>query len=310
MTIRKILLHLSLFIATFFTTTVAGVAWLNIDPFELSNFAYGLPYSFSILFILTCHEFGHYFAARYHGVDATLPFFIPTPSVPGFMNFGTFGAVIKTQSPIPSKKVMFDIGVAGPIAGFFATIAILIYGFTHLPGKEFILKIHPDYFTQTQQGIGLTFGHSLLYNFFGLILTNGATDFIPPMSEMYHYPFLCTGWFGLFVTSMNLIPIGQLDGGHLSYTMFGRNHTMVANVSFGFIFLLGAAGLLPLLGVETTIGWSGWVFWTLILLFVVKLYHPPVEDETELDANRRLIGWLTFGILVISFTPSPFNIAF
>jgi membrane-associated protease RseP (regulator of RpoE activity) len=310
MTIGKTLLHLGLFIATFFTTTVAGVAWLNIDPFELSNFSYGLPYSLSILFILTCHEFGHYFAARYHGVDVTLPFFIPTPSLPGFMNFGTFGAVIKTQSPIPSKKVMFDIGVAGPIAGFIATIGMLIYGFTHLPGKEFILQIHPDYFAPTQQGVGLTFGSSLLYNFFGIALTNGAADFIPPMSEMYHYPFLCTGWFGLFVTAMNLIPIGQLDGGHLSYTMFGERHKMVSNVAFGIIFLLGAAGFLPMLGIETSFGWSGWVFWTLILLFVVKLYHPPVDDETELDPNRKLIGWLTFGILIVSFIPTPFNIAF
>jgi membrane-associated protease RseP (regulator of RpoE activity) len=309
MKIGKILLHLGLFISTFFTTTVAGVAWLNIDPFDLGNFTRGLPYSLAILFILTCHEFGHYFAARYHGVEATLPFFIPTPSLPGFLNFGTFGAVIKTQSPIPSKKVMFDIGVAGPIAGFIATMGVLIYGFTHLPGKEFILQIHPDYFTQTEQGVGLTFGSSLLYNFFGAAFTNGAKDFIPPMSEMYHYPFLCTGWFGLFVTSMNLIPIGQLDGGHLSYTMFGERHKMVSNVAFGIIFLTGAAGFLPMIGIETTFGWSGWIFWTLILLFIVKLYHPPVDDETELDSNRRLIGWLTFAILIVSFTPSPFNIS-
>jgi membrane-associated protease RseP (regulator of RpoE activity) len=308
MTLRKILTHSGLFIATFFTTTVAGVSWLNVDPFDLSNFWYGLPYSLSILFILTCHEFGHYFAARYHGVDATLPYFIPTPSLPGFLNFGTFGAVIKTLSPVPSKKVMFDIGVAGPIAGFIATVGILIYGFTHLPGKEFILLIHPDYFSQPSGGLGLRFGSSLLYDFLSLTFTDSAREFVPPMTEMYHYPFLITGWFGLFVTAMNLVPVGQLDGGHLSYTMFGEKHRIVANVAFGAIFLTGAAGFLPMLGIESDFGWSGWIFWTLILLFIVKLYHPPVDDETELDPTRRIIGWIAFGILAVSFSPSPFNL--
>ena len=241
-------------------------------------------------------------------MDATLPFYIPTPSLPGFLNFGTFGAVIKTQSAIPSKKVMFDIGVAGPIAGFIATLAVLFYGFSHLPGKEFILTIHPDYFKIPDQGVGLAFGHSLLYDFLSTIIPNGANDFIPPMSEMYHYPFLCTGWFGLFVTAMNLIPVGQLDGGHLSYAMFGDRHKLVSNIAFGIIFLVGAAGFLPFVGIETSFGWSGWIFWTLILFFFVKLYHPPVEDETELDSNRKLVGWLTFGILIVSFTPSPFSL--
>ncbi len=308
MTFRKILLHLGLFSTTFFTTTVAGVAWLNLDPFDLYNFSAGLPYSISILFILTCHEFGHYFAAKYHGVDATLPFYIPMPSLPGFLNFGTFGAVIKTQSAVPSKKILFDIGVAGPIAGFIATVTILIYGFTNLPGKEFILKIHPNYFITPDQGVGLAFGNSLLYDFLAIIIPNGANDFVPPMSEMYHYPFLCTGWFGLFVTAMNLIPVGQLDGGHISYAMFGDRHKMVSNFAFGIIFLIGAVGFLPYMGIETSLGWSGWIFWALILFFFIKLYHPPVEDETELDSNRKFIGWLTFGIFLVCFTPSPFTL--
>ncbi|MDD8017424.1 MAG: site-2 protease family protein [Bacteroidota bacterium] len=311
MTTKQILIHSSLFIVTFFTTTVAGVAWQNLDPFDLYNLSAGLPYSISILFILSCHEFGHYFAARYHGINATLPYYIPAPSLPGFLNFGTFGAVIRTKSPIPSKKVMFDIGVAGPIAGFIATVGILIYGFTHLPGKEYILQIHPDYFSQTQQGVGvgLAFGSSALYKFLEIVLTNPMHDFVPPMSEMYHYPFLCTGWFGLFVTAMNLIPVGQLDGGHLSYAMFGGRHKIVANVSFGFLLLMGIIGFLPAIGISSTYGWTGWIFWALILFFFVKLYHPPVMEETELDANRNMVGWLTFGILVISFAPSPFNVS-
>lgn len=304
---RKILLHSFLFIVTFFTATVAGVSWLNQDPFDLYNFALGLPYAVSILFILTVHEFGHYFAARYHGVSATLPYFIPAPSVPGFLNFGTFGAVIKTKSVIPSKKVMFDIGVAGPIAGFLATLGVLVYGFTHLPGKEFILTIHPDYFTHVSQEPGLEFGSSMLYKFLSMTLTDPLRDFVPPMSEMYHYPFLCTGWFGLLVTAMNLIPIGQLDGGHLSYAMFGTKHKILANTAFFFLLVMGIAGWLPAVGIASPFGWSGWLFWALILFFFIKLYHPPVEDESELDPNRKLIGWFTFGILIFSFTPMPFS---
>jgi len=313
MKLKTILLHLSLFLVTFFTTTVAGVTWLNRDPFELANFLVGLQYSMAILFILTCHEFGHYFAARYHGVNATLPFYIPTPALVGFLNFGTFGAVIKTKSPIPSKKVMFDIGVAGPIAGFVATLIVLVFGFTHLPGKDFILQIHPNYFVEIQnppQGLALTFGHSLLYDSLSFLLTNPMEHFVPPMTEMYHYPFLCAGWFGLFVTAMNLIPIGQLDGGHLSYTMFGEQHRLVAKIAFGILIVLGIAGILPLLNIniEFNVGWLGWFFWALVLFFIIKLFHPAVEDETELDSTRKIIGWITFGIFVVSFTPSPFNL--
>jgi len=301
-----------LFLVTFFTVTVAGVQWLNKDPFDLGNFSFGIPYSLSILFILTCHEFGHYFAARHHGVDATLPYFIPFPNLVGALNFGTLGAVIKTKSPVPSRKVMFDIGAAGPIAGFVATILILTYGFATLPGKEFILSIHPEYFAPThpETGLGLAFGNCLLYQFLEFMLTNPANQFVPPMSEMYHYPFLCAGWFGLFVTAMNMIPIGQLDGGHVAYTMFGASHRMIARSAFALVLFMGLLGLLPLIHVSMTFGWTGWIFWALVLFFVVKIDHPPVLDETPLDEKRRNIGWITFIILALSFIPTPFTIPF
>jgi len=306
----KVFIHLGLFLISFFTVTAAGVQWLNRDPFDLSNFVYGIPYSLSILSILTCHEFGHYFAARLHGVDATLPYFIPFPTLSGVVNFGTLGAVIRTKTAIPSKKVMFDIGVAGPIAGFVATLLILSYGFLALPGKEFILSIHPLYFSQPEPpgGIDLTFGTPLLYQFLSFIFTNPANQFVPPMTEMYHYPFLCAGWFGLFVTSMNLIPVGQLDGGHLAYTMFGPRHKIIARLAFGTIVLIGLLGLLPLLRISFAFGWTGWLFWGLILFFIVRLDHPPVLDETPLDKSRRNIGWASFGILALSFMPTPFTI--
>lgn len=307
MKLRTLLIHSGLFIATFFTTTVAGITWLNVDPFDLSNFTMGLHYSIPVLFILTCHEFGHYFAARFHKVEATLPFYIPMPFFMVFLSFGTFGAVIKTRSLVPSKKAMFDIGVAGPIAGFIATIIVLVYGFTHLPGKEFILLIHPDYFTAEASGTGLRFGSTLLYDLLSFTLTDSANDFIPPMTEMYHYPYLLAGWFGLFITSMNLIPAGQLDGGHLSYTMFGDRHSILAKAAFGIITLLGLSGIAMAAGIEIGIGWYGWILWSIIIFFVVKLDHPAVGDETELDPVRRLIGWGVFGILVLTFSPSPFN---
>ncbi|MGE5315960.1 MAG: site-2 protease family protein [Acidobacteriota bacterium] len=311
MSAPKIFLHLLLFIITLFTTCVAGAAWLNIDPFEVSNILLGLPYALCLLFILATHEFGHYFASRIHNVDATLPFFIPFPTLPGFLNFGTLGAVIRTRTPVPSKKVMFDIGVAGPIAGFVASLLVLAYGFTHLPGREFILAIHPDYFSKPASGgLELSFGTSIMYEAMSLLLTNPAYQFVPPMTEMYHYPFLCTGWFGLFVTAMNLFPIGQLDGGHLSYTMFGAAHKTIARTAFVLLLAIGLMGFLPALGVQVNFGWTGWLFWAAVLLFVVKLTHPPVMNEEPLDPIRMKIGWLTWIIFAVSFAPSPFSILF
>ncbi|HLP18222.1 MAG TPA: site-2 protease family protein [Bacteroidota bacterium] len=300
-----------LFVATVFTTCVAGAAWLNIDPFEITNIARGLPYAAALLFILATHEFGHYFASKFHHVDATLPYFIPFPTLPGFLNFGTLGAVIKTRSPVPTKKAMFDIGVAGPIAGFVASLIVLIYGFTHLPGREFITTIHPDYFVKPEiGGLELRFGTSIAYEALSLLLTNPANQFVPPMTEMYHYPFLCTGWFGLFVTAMNLFPIGQLDGGHVSYAMFGHAHQTIARTAFALLLTIGLMGFLPAAGIEVHFGWTGWLFWAAVLFFIVKLTHPPVMSEEPLDPWRMKVGWLAWLIFAVSFAPSPFSILF
>ena len=325
-------LHLGLFFLTFFTTTVAGVLWLNRDPFELRNFYLGIPYSASILFILACHEFGHYFASRYHHVDATLPYFLPFPPVPVlmqlFLNFGTFGAVIRTKSIVPSKKVMFDIGVAGPIAGFFASLLVLIYGFLHLPSPEFMLAIHPDYdfalnASASAHGVSLAFGNTILFSGLQNLFTHPSLQFVPPLSEIYHYPFLCTGWFGLFVTALNLIPMGQFDGGHVIYAMFGKIHKRIAQVSFytllalsvpslsdsllrtllGFVFKHDVGQIIPF----AQYSWSAWFFWAMIALYVVKLYHPPVPDETPLDGRRMAIGWFCMVIFILSFSLNPFT---
>jgi len=141
----NILIYIGAFILTFLTTTLAGVQWLNKSPFELAYFSSGLPYSIALLFVLLAHEMGHYIAARVHKVDTTYPFFIPFPAFYGFGPFGTLGAVIKIRQRVPGKKALFDIASAGPIAGFIASLAVLVMGFIHLPGKEYLFTIHPEY---------------------------------------------------------------------------------------------------------------------------------------------------------------------
>lgn len=308
--INSYLLHIGLFIVTFITTTLAGVEWTTgkLPPYEFSELAKGLPYSISILLIITFHEFGHYFAARFHKVRATLPFYIPFPPIPYFINFGTMGAVIRTKSPIYSKKAMFDIGISGPLSGFVVCLAILIYGFTHVPSINYLLTIHPDYLSPEygKEGMHLVFGDSILFSFLRYVFTEPNT-FFPPMSEIYHYPYLVAGWFGLLVTSMNMIPVGQLDGGHISYTMFGnKKHYTISAISAIALLVLGFGGLLDVfLELNIGIGWSGWLFWAFILYFIIKLKHPPVADNLPLDKKRMYLGYLSFFIFIISFSPAP-----
>jgi membrane-associated protease RseP (regulator of RpoE activity) len=208
---------------------------------------------------------------------------------------------------------MFDIGAAGPIAGFVASLIVLIYGFLNIPGTNYILNIHPDYFSPSygSDGIDLRFGDTLLFSFLKILFVKEG-QFFPPMSEIYHYPFLCVGWFGLFITAMNMIPAGQLDGGHISYTMFGRkNHLKIAVTSFVALFVIGLLGFVDSsLELGIGFGWLGWLLWAVILYFIVKLQHPPVYDESELDAKRKIIGYISFIILGLSFSPTPFIIRF
>ncbi|MBI2619739.1 MAG: site-2 protease family protein [Ignavibacteriales bacterium] len=328
--ILRFLLHGGLFILTFVTAAIAGVQWGGRNPFELRNISYGFEYAGAILFVLAAHEFGHYFAARYHRVNTTLPYFIPFPPLPFLLNFGTLGAVIRTRSVVPSKKVMFDIGVAGPIAGFVACLAIITYGFVTLPGPEYILNIHPEYDFASNAvpgspGIPLEFGQTLLFKGMMQLFSDPANQFVPPMTEIYHYPLLCVGWFGLFVTAMNLIPIGQFDGGHIIYAMFGDKHRLIAKSAFIGLLVLGVPSVLESLlqpvfsrfadqPISQVIpfseySWSGWFLWALISYYFVKLYHPPVPEESPLDDSRMMVGWVAIGIFILCFSFIPFTIA-
>ena len=304
------LLHIGLFIVTFITTTIAGAEWTTgrMGPYEVETLLKGLPYSVSIMIIITFHEFGHYFAARYNSVSATLPYYIPFPPISYFINFGTMGAVIRTRQRIYSRKAMFDIGIAGPLSGFAICLVILIYGFMNVPGVDYILSIHPDYFDPEygKNGLSLVFGDSILFASFRELLIDHS-KFFPPMTEIYHYPFLCAGWFGLLITSMNMIPVGQLDGGHIAYTMFGEeNSYIVSLVAFWVLLALGLAGIVDgILELGLGIGWGGWLFWSLVLFFIVRLKHPPIPDSIPLSKGRMLLGYLSLFIFIISFSPAP-----
>lgn len=291
------------------TTTIAGVEWRTgmYPPFAINKIVYGLPYSISIIFVLLAHEFGHYIASKIHKVDATLPYIIPMIPIPGMLNFGTLGAVIKTKSVVYDNRKMFDIGVWGPLAGFIATLVVLIYGFITLPGEDYILSIHQDYFSHNygKNVVSVTFGNNILFKILYAIFSHGES-FMPPMSEIYHYPFLCVGWFGLFITSMNLVPVGQLDGGHIVYSMFGeRIHKKIAIFSVFMLIILGILGLITLyFNFHFIFGWDGWLVWAGVLLFVLKIKHPPVFYWTQLDKKRKILGYIAIIIFILSFTPN------
>jgi membrane-associated protease RseP (regulator of RpoE activity) len=263
--LRSALVHSALFIVTFITTTIAGSSWafgkfiINENwgyntEYTWSDFASGLPYSITFLLILTVHEFGHYFTAIYHKVRTTLPYYIPLPPLPFF--FGTLGAVIRIKSRIYSKTQNFDIGIAGPIAGFVVAIAALFYGFSTLPEPEYIFKIHPEYeqfgkdyaqhvYTpEYLNGIpDLVIGNNILFWLFETYVADPAR--VPNHHELTHFPILFAAFLSLVFTSLNLLPIGQLDGGHVLYGLIGsKKHRVIASVIFVMFLFYATLGLL------------------------------------------------------------------
>ncbi len=326
-------LHLGLFILTFMSTIMAGTSWAMHDFQEVANWGYGLQYGVLIMMFLSAHEFGHYFAARYHGVDASLPYFIPVPPI-FQVPFGTMGAVMSTRSPITTRKALFDIGIAGPLAGFVMCVAFLIVGIATMPPRESIYLFHPEYrlFSGSVPEYGLYFGNSILYSFLTTVIPN-PHGFLPPLNEMYHYPFLCVGWFGLFITALNLLPAGQLDGGHIMYAMFGDLQHKIGRWAWRILLLLGMGSVLGWLHLQIMYdspdalytffqkmlimplnflhiiapwyynAWSGWLFWAFLLRFAFRIQHPPMdEDEEPLGTGRIVLGWLAVLIFITSFS--------
>ncbi|HMV09613.1 MAG TPA: site-2 protease family protein [Cyclobacteriaceae bacterium] len=260
---KRILIQVLLFITTFFTTTLAGAEWcygklfISIFPFAynpdftFNDFLLGMQFSVPFLAILTVHEFGHYFTALSHKVKSSLPYYIPFP--PLFLSIGTMGAVIRLRSRVPSTRKNFDIGIAGPIAGFIMALAILYYGFATLPPAEHIFTIHPEYkqyglnyadhvYKPSDSIINVALGKNLLFTF--LENTVADPERVPNVHEMMHYPFLFAGFLALVFTSLNLLPIGQLDGGHVLYGFLGfKKHRIVASVFFVAFILYAGLGL-------------------------------------------------------------------
>jgi membrane-associated protease RseP (regulator of RpoE activity) len=246
---------------------------------------YGVSFSFSLLFILLSHEMGHYIACRIYGVDATLPYFIPTPPLIG--PAGTFGAFIKIMSPMPSRRAVFDIGVAGPIAGFIALIPVALIGLATME-------------TATAGQIAtanspIVFAHPLIMKllavFFGIDLRFGIGN-----------PFYFAAWVGLLVTALNLIPSGQLDGGHAIYAVLGAKiHYWTGRIAFV------AMAVLSILGWIYFGSPSGFLI-AILLGIMMRIKHPEPWDQTPLDAKRKAVAFLTLIIFVLCFVPFPIQI--
>lgn len=253
-------LHLLLFVVTFASTVHSGgylvgrfLAYENLGGWWFVPD--GIRFAFSLLLFLAVHEFGHYIAARKRGVAVSLPYFIPLPLI----GIGTLGAVIRIREPIPSMRALFDIGAAGPVAGFIVAFSVLIFAFATLPGPEMVhdlpghdaLKQHveqhgtfPESMPAEGGEMSLVVGQTLLYWFLSQFFEN-----VPPMYEMYHYPFLFAGWLGLFFTALNLLPVGQLDGGHILYALVGRKwHGILARSFVTILLISGAIGFAAEMG--------------------------------------------------------------
>lgn len=249
--------------------------------------AYGLKFSFSLLFILTCHEAGHYIASRLYGVDATLPYFIPTPPLIG--PAGTLGAFIKILSPLPSRKATFDIGVAGPIAGFLAIIPITFLMF-------FTLEPVPIQKGQEIISGDIIFSDPILIKIFAFFFH------IDLSQTVYQNPFYAAAWVGLLVTALNLIPSGQLDGGHAVYAVLGEKiHNWTGKIAFAMMVLLSAIGLY-------FYNSPGTILFTILLGVMMRVGHPEPMDNSPLDFKRKVVAFLTLVIFILCFTPFPIQV--
>ena len=284
-----------LFLLTFLSTTFAGLLYAGADAniIGLSLFAlrhpsvllHGLSFSFTFLTILLAHEFGHFFACKHYGIRCTPPYFIPLP----FTLAGTLGAFIRIRSPFNHKRALFDVGIAGPLAGFAFVLPALFIG---IANSQLIPRgnIHGAY----------NFGEPLIFRWIGKMMLG----YRPELQDMIAHPIAMGAWFGLLATCLNLFPIWQLDGGHIAYAIFGRNRQKSVSI----------AGTILLIAISF-VGWpfpSYLVFGILLLGLGVRyrFYHPPtLFDEQDVGTARYCLGALALLILVISFTPVPISVS-
>jgi len=254
--------------------------WLHVLLFVLTiastTLRFGWAYSATILGILGCHELGHYIACRHYDVDASLPYFLPVP----ITLTGTLGAFIRIREPIPYKRWLFDIGIAGPIAGFVIAVPALFVG------------IALSHFEPLRSGQGLFLGEPLLLKFVSWIIWGH----VPDSETLVLHPIGFAAWFGLLATALNLFPVGQLDGGHISYTVFGKRSTYLT---------VGTIVVAIFLSYRS----ASWIVWTIVvtgMLFAFGVKHPPVLDEdVPLDTSRKVLAVIALAIFALCFTPAP-----
>jgi membrane-associated protease RseP (regulator of RpoE activity) len=283
-------LHWLLFVLTFASTTIVGaLTWGGLTEDNVRRgligvltdrhfFTVGLQFSIPLLIILTCHELGHYIAAQRHGLRATPPFFIPFP-VP-LLGIGTLGAVIRIKDPIRDKRQLLDVGAAGPIAGFIALVPFLAYGIA----ASSIGEAPPG-------GTYLEFAEPMIYR----LLESVIRPDLGGDATLWLHPTGVAAWFGILVTLLNLLPFAQLDGGHITYALFGPWHRRLA---------------WPLVGVLAALGflWPGWWLWVVIVV-VMRPQHPRIWDEARpLDPRRRLVAWIAIAIFVLCFMANPIRL--
>lgn len=261
---KRYIIQGALFIITIITTTLSGaelmfgksIFFSEEHRLTFQHFFGGFHYSIPFLAFLTFHEFGHYIAARLYHIKVSLPYYIPMWLGPLTFNIGSMGAVIRLEGLTKSRKEFFDIGIAGPLAGFVVALGVLFYGFSHLPPPEHIYSIHPDfeqygldypeYVYSDTSTISLTIGTNLIFEFMKKYVAP-SPELVPPPQEIMHYPYLLAGYLALFFTALNLIPIGQLDGGHILYGLFGidKSRKISAIVFVALVFYAGLGIVSP-----------------------------------------------------------------
>jgi len=367
MTIRQVLLHSSLFFITLITTTLCGAEWMTGKTYFFSEIPIsnteiwaGLYFSLPFLGILTAHEFGHYFTAKYYNLRVTLPFYIPMWLGSLMPSIGTMGAFIRIESPPMSRKQFFDVGIAGPLAGFVVALAVIYYGFTHLPPAEHIFTIHPEYaqygldyanYVYQDTGINIIMGDNLLFYLFREYVADKTL--LPNQYEIMHYPFLLAGFLACFFTALNLFPIGQMDGGHILYGMVGAKWHRILSPLFlvglttigglgtfsiyddidtliwevplyvGFLYLIFSRIFTKPLNVlvlavavfafqffvksffPDIVGFQGWLAMSFLIGRILGVYHPETIDETPLSSSRKLLGFFSFLVFILCFSPEP-----
>ena len=287
-------INIIMLLATIITTILAGsMLWIFLIPenavnyqsymemFELANLAYGaLFFALPLMAILGVHEMAHYYAAKKHGIAASLPFFIPIPPI-FIPPLGTMGAFISIREPIPNKKALLDIGISGPIAGFLVAIPVTAIGL--ILSADIVV---PADYTAVSGGT-LMIGESIFFNMVRNLL------FIP--ENIVLHPLAFAGWVGIFVTALNLLPAGQLDGGHIARALLGDKARYASYGAFGLMLILG-------------LWYNGWIIFAMLIMMLGLRHPPPLNDITKLDGKRKALGAATALILVLCFVPIPFSI--